>query len=191
MSADQLGLFRSGPALPEGFDYRPDFLTAEEERMIVERFADLPFTEFQFQGFVGKRRVVSFGWRYDFNTMKLERAAAMPDYLLPVRDRAAELAGIRADDLQHVLLTEYSPGAGIGWHKDRSVFAEVIGISLGAACVFRLRKKHGATWKRASVVVEPRSAYVLTGPARRDWEHSIPSVESLRYSITFRKLRAA
>ena len=86
-------------------------------------------------------------------------------------------------------MTEYRPGASIGWHKDKAVFGEVIGVSLLAPCLFRLRRKTGTTWQRASLTVEPRSAYLLKGPSRTDWEHSIPGVESLRYSITFRNFK--
>jgi alkylated DNA repair dioxygenase AlkB len=88
-----------------------------------------------------------------------------------------------------VLLTKYPPGSTIGWHKDRSVFGEVIGISLLSPCTFRFRKKTGTKWERASIVAEPRSAYLLAGPARTEWQHSIPAVEALRYSITFRNLK--
>jgi hypothetical protein len=102
---------------------------------------------------------------------------------------AARFAHINADELQHVLVTEYPAGAAIGWHKDKRVFGDVIGISLLSACVFRFRRKSGATWKRASFVAEPRSAYLLRGPAREQWEHSIPPVDALRYSITFRGFR--
>jgi alkylated DNA repair dioxygenase AlkB len=90
--------------------------------------------------------------------------------------------------LQHVLVTEYSPGAAIGWHRDKAVFGDVIGISLLSPCVFRLRRKVGTTWERVSLTAEPRSAYLLRGPSRTEWEHSIPAVEALRYSITFRNL---
>jgi alkylated DNA repair dioxygenase AlkB len=151
---------------------------------------DLPYREFEFQGFTGKRRVISFGWQYDFNESRLRRTEDMPPFLLPLRDSAAGLAGLSPAELQHVLITEYPAGAAIGWHKDRGVFGEVVGISLLSACLFRLRRKVGAKWQRASVVAEPRSAYVLRGPARTEWEHSIPAVESLRYSITFRNLKA-
>src|SRR5215207_2906166 len=109
------------------------------------RFAELPFRAFEFQGFLGKRRVVSFGWRYDFNLMKVEATENIPAFLLPLRERAAAFAGLEPAALQQVLLTEYGPGAGIGWHKDRSVFGEVVGISLLAPCVFRLRRKPAAT----------------------------------------------
>jgi alkylated DNA repair dioxygenase AlkB len=88
-----------------------------------------------------------------------------------------------------VLVTEYSAGAGIGWHRDKDVFGQIVGISLLAPCVFRLRRKAGTTWERASVIAEPRSAYLLSGPSRTEWEHSIPPVDALRYSITFRNLR--
>jgi alkylated DNA repair dioxygenase AlkB len=108
---------------------------------------------------------------------------------MPVRVKAAAFAGLSADDLVHVLLTEYPPGATIGWHKDRGVFGRVIGLSLLAPCTFRLRRKAGARWQRASFIAAPRSAYLLDGEARNGWEHSIPAVEALRYSITFRSLK--
>jgi alkylated DNA repair dioxygenase AlkB len=190
MKRAQRDLFGSGPALPPGFAYRADLISAEEERALVARFSDLPFKEFEFQGYRGKRRVVSFGWQYDFTHARLHRVEDMPEFLLPVRDRAAAFAGLAPRSLQHVLLTEYGPGAPIGWHRDRGVFAEVVGISLLAPCTFRLRRKAGERWERVSLVLEPRSAYLLEGSVRTEWEHSIPPVEGLRYSITFRSLKA-
>jgi alkylated DNA repair dioxygenase AlkB len=189
MDLSQPDLFQASPAMPEGFRYQPDFLTANEEHDLVERLADLPFKEFEFQGYRGKRRVLSYGWQYDFNRMELQRTEDMPAFLLPLRERAARLAGLEASEFQHVLLTEYAAGAGIGWHKDKPMFAEVAGISLGSPCVFRFRRKAGSKWERASVVTEPRSAYLLQGPSRTEWEHSIPDVDSLRYSITFRNFK--
>ena len=114
------------------------------------------------------------------------KADDIPPELLEVRARAAALAGHRPQDLQQVLLNEYQPGAPIGWHRDRPVFGDVIGISLGASCRFRFRRKRGTSWQRTSLVLMPRSAYLLRGPARHEWQHSIPPVEALRYSITFR-----
>jgi len=189
MSHSQPDLFRAPPSLPEEFRYQPDFLTADEEHELVERFADLPFKEFEFRGYRGNRRVLSFGWQYDFNRMELQRTEDMPAFLLPLRERAARFSGLEASEFQHVLLTEYAPGAGIGWHRDKPMFAEVVGISLGSLCVFRFRRKAGPKWERASVVAEPRSAYLLQGLSRTEWEHSIPAVDSLRYSITFRNLK--
>jgi alkylated DNA repair dioxygenase AlkB len=190
MKPRQFSLLEPGPALPEGFRYQADWLPPDEERDLVGRLAELPFKAFEFQGYLGKRRVVSFGWQYDFNDMRIRRAEDMPPFLMPLRDRAAAFAGLGPSELQHVLLTEYAPGAAIGWHKDKAVFGEVVGISLLSACVFRFRRKTGATWKRASFVAEPRSAYLLHRPSRTEWEHSIPAVDSLRYSITFRNLRS-
>ena len=197
------GLFDLKPSLPDGFAYRTDLVTPDEERALVGRFAALPFRAFEFQGFLGKRRVVSYGWRYDFNLMKAERTEDIPDFLLGLRERAAAFAGLAPAAFQQVLLTEYAPGAGIGWHKDRSVFGEVVGISLLSPCLFRLRRKAGAAkagpgragagkagaWERAALMLGPRSAYLLSGPARAEWEHSIPPVESLRYSVTFRNFK--
>src|SRR5262249_39728950 len=145
--------------------------------------------EFEFHGFLGKRRVVSFGWRYDFGQAKLMQAELMPDFLLPSRDKAAQFAGLSAASLAHVLVTEYMPGAAIGWHKDRRHFGAVTGISLASATIFRFRKKRGTTWQRASLTLEPRSVYLMRGASRSEWEHSIPPVDTLRYSITFRSLK--
>ena len=188
---DQLQLFGepAEPALPEGFRYRGDVITGAMELDLLARVRKLPFREFEFQGYTGKRRVVSYGWRYDFNDRRLEKANDIPDFLLEVRDIAARFADIGPEHLQHVLVTEYSPGAAIGWHRDKAVFGDVIGISLLSACTFRLRRAVGETWERASVTAEPRSAYLLRGPSRTEWEHSIPAVEELRYSLTFRNLR--
>jgi alkylated DNA repair dioxygenase AlkB len=189
MMSSQLRLFESKPSLPEGFRYGPQLLTEEEERALVAELERLPFKEFEFHGFSGRRRIVSFGWHYDFNHAKLRETAAIPAFILPARDKAARFAGIDARTLEHLLVTEYGPGAAIGWHTDRAVFADVIGISLLAPCTFRFRRKAGAGWQRASIRLAPRSAYLLRGPARTEWQHSIPSVEFLRYSLTFRNFK--
>jgi alkylated DNA repair dioxygenase AlkB len=184
---EQPGLFDiDAPALPEGFRYQGGFISHDEEEQLVREISGLPFRDFEFHGFTGKRRVVSFGWRYDFNERELQKAEDMPAFLLPLRKRAAQFASLGPESLQHVLVTEYGPGAAIGWHRDKPMFDEVVGISLLSACRFRFRRERGAKWERASLVAEPRSVYLLSGPARSEWEHSIPGVKKLRYSITFR-----
>jgi alkylated DNA repair dioxygenase AlkB len=190
MTNAQRELFGEAPHLPEGFAYREEeILSHQEELAIIGAFQKLPFREFEFRGFLGKRRIVSFGWRYDFNVRQLQQTEKIPDFLLAVRQKAAGFAGLSEAHFQHVLVTEYGPGAAIGWHKDRPEFEDVIGISLGGACVFRFRRAHLKGWERASIELRPRSAYLLQGPARSDRQHSIPPVDSLRYSITFRSLR--
>jgi len=186
--AEQLGLFASDQSLPEGFKYAADVLSRQEETDALERIKVLPFREFEFHGFTGKRRVVSFGWRYDFDERVLHKTSDIPDFLMTLRESAARFAGMEAEALQHALVTEYSAGAAIGWHRDKAEFGEVVGISLLASCVFRLRRKAGEKWERVSVIAAPRSMYLLSGPSRTEWEHSIPPVDSLRYSVTFRNL---
>jgi alkylated DNA repair dioxygenase AlkB len=188
MSA-QLSLFARSEALPEGFRYAPDVISPEQEAALVAALVQLPFKEFEFHGYLGKRRVVSYGWKYDYGTRAVRPSEEIPDFLFTVRERAGRFAGIPALALQQILVTEYRPGAAIGWHKDKPEFGDIIGISLLSPCTFRLRRAAGASWQRASVRVEPRSAYLMTGPARTHWEHSIPGVERLRYSITFRTLK--
>jgi alkylated DNA repair dioxygenase AlkB len=179
------------PALPPGFLYCSEAITLDEELRLLERIADLPLKEFQFHGFEGKRRVVSFGWRYDFSEHKALPADPIPDFLLETHRTVQAASGFALPHLAQVLVTEYSSGAAIGWHKDRPFFEDVMGVSLGSACNFRLRKPlDNGERKRVSVRLAPRSAYLLQGAARREWEHSIPPVDSLRHSITFRNLRS-
>jgi alkylated DNA repair dioxygenase AlkB len=185
---NQADLFEVTAQPPAGFRYAEEVITAREEQDLVRDLEGLPFKEFEFRGFLGRRRVVSYGWRYDFNHGGLQRTEDMPDFVQAIRERAAAFAGLPAAALQQVLLTEYRPGVAIGWHKDRSVFGEVVGLSLLSPCTFRLRRKVGERWERRSLELQPRSAYLLQGPVRTDWEHSIPAVDRLRYSITFRNI---
>jgi len=189
MKHEQLALFQP-QSMPAGFRYAPDLIDAAEEARLADAFAGLPFKEFEFHGFRGKRRVVSFGFRYDFNGGRLTEAEPMPWFLLPVRERAAAFAGFAPERLQHVLITEYRPGAAIGWHRDRANFGDVIGVSLLSPCTFRMRRRHGSGWERAAMRLDRRSVYLMRGPSRDEWEHSIPAVDELRYSITFRTMRS-
>jgi alkylated DNA repair dioxygenase AlkB len=184
----ELDLLSDEPPLPEGFMYGAGIVTSAEERDLVARIRALPLKEFEFHGFTARRRTISFGRHYDFGRETLGDADPIPEWLLPLRAAAAGFAGLATEQLPHVLILEYSPGATIGWHRDKAVFGDVIGISLLAACRFRLRRKVDARWERASLVLEPRSVYLLRGPSRTEWEHSIPAVDALRYSITFRSL---
>jgi alkylated DNA repair dioxygenase AlkB len=129
--------------------------------------------------------------RYDLNEHKALPADAIPDFLRETHRKVQQASGFVLVDVAQVLVTEYAPGAPIGWHKDRPFFDDVMGLSLASACNFRLRKSlDEGKWRRVSLRLEPRSAYLLQGAARREWEHSIPPVESLRYSLTFRNLRS-
>jgi DNA oxidative demethylase len=181
--------FLDAAGMPEGLAYREDFLSVGEEEDLMERIAALPFKPFEFQGFLGKRETVSFGWSYRFDGSGLAGAAPIPGWLLPVRARAAAFAGLAPDALEQALLIRYGEGAGLGWHRDRPVFDAVIGLSLLAPAPLRFRRKAGTKWERFTLTVAPRSIYALAGPARTDWEHSIPPVAAPRYAITFRSMK--
>jgi alkylated DNA repair dioxygenase AlkB len=191
MRQEQADLFEPRVAQPPGFRYKPELIEAHEAQALVREIETQEFAPFDFHGFLGKRRVVSFGWSYGFNGGGLRKATAIPPFLLLIRAQATSAFGLDAALFEHVLLTEYQPGAPIGWHKDRPQFGDVIGVSLVSACTFRFRKKSGARWERQTITLEPNSAYLLQGAARTEWEHSIPPAEQLRYSITFRSLKRA
>lgn len=184
--------------IPEGLRYQSELIDRAAEQTLIARVRELPLREFEFHGYQGKRRTVSFGWQYEFSGAgKLRKADDIPDFLLPLRARAAAFAESQPESLEHVLVIEYRPGAGIGWHRDKPVFGNVIGVSLLAPCSLRFRRKvrdrvedvKKAKWQRVTLHAEPRSAYYLGGPARSEWEHSILRVDELRYSITFREMR--
>jgi alkylated DNA repair dioxygenase AlkB len=187
----QLPLFdESRSSLPSGFQYEPALVAPGEQASLLAQIEPLPFKEFEFHGFLGKRRVVSFGWKYDFSSQRARPTEPMPDFLLPLRDEAARFAALEPAALQQVLLTEYSPGAAIGWHKDKNVFDEVVGVSLGSAATFRFRRQTAdGKWERRGLTLAPGSAYLIAGESRTHWEHSIPAVDALRYSVTFRSMR--
>jgi len=187
---DQMSMFGTAPAAgPEGLVYAPELISPAEEAALVSRFRALPFAPFEFQGFLGKRRTVSFGMQYRFDGSGLTEADAMPDWLLPLRAKAAAFAGLAPDELVHALLIEYDVGAGLGWHRDRPVFGDVVGVSLLSEAPLRFRRRQGEKWVRHAVRAAPRSAYLLRGAARTEWEHSLAPVAALRYSATFRTLR--
>jgi alkylated DNA repair dioxygenase AlkB len=184
-----VGLFADIDVLPEGFVYQAQFVSADEERTLLDEIRSLEFHEVRMHGVVARRRVIQYGWKYAFDGARLSEGAPLPRFLLPLRGRAAALAAVPADALSEALITEYQPGAPIGWHRDAPGFGIVVGVSLLSACRFRFRKGPERGSPRVSLTLEPRSAYVLAGPARTEWQHSIPEVDALRYSITFRTLR--
>jgi alkylated DNA repair dioxygenase AlkB len=173
---------------PTGLVYEADAVSSADETALVQKFADLPFKPFEFHGYLGNRRVVSFGWRYDYAARKVRESTPLPDFLQPLRDRAGVLAGLPGQAFEQALVTEYAPGAGIGWHRDKPAFRDVAAFSFLSSCTLRFRRKRGAGWERLSLTAAPRSAYLLRGDAREVWEHSIPPVPVLRYSVTFRTL---
>jgi alkylated DNA repair dioxygenase AlkB len=175
---------------PPGFVYRPDFVSLADEAALVEDLRGLTFSGVRMHGVVARRRVAHFGWLYGYESWRIEPGPPLPGFLLPLRAAAGRLAGVAPESLAQVLVTEYPAGAGIGWHRDAPMFDLVVGVSLLGACRFRFQRGKGAARETAAVMLEPRSAYVLTGPARFDWQHSIPPTRADRYSITFRTLRA-
>jgi alkylated DNA repair dioxygenase AlkB len=182
----QNNLFENRPDSPKGFSYWPDVISPQQEQAWLQALAALPVKPFEFHGFLGKRRVLSFGWRYDYAGRALRESGPMPDFLAPMRWRIAEVAGLDPESLQQALVTEYEPGVTIGWHRDKPMFQDVMALSFGSACALRLRREQGTRWRRWSTEIAPRSLYRLSGPARHEWEHSIPPVPALRYSVTFR-----
>lgn len=188
-------LFPLSDDFPEGFAYQPGFLSEQEESRLLDAIRNLTFEAFDFHGYTAKRRVVEYGLEYDFGTRQATATQPFPEFLLPLLQRAAQFAGLRPETLVEGIVTEYSPGVPIGWHRDAPQFGTIIGISLAGSARMRLKpyvarnQQSRGRSKPLSLILEPRSIYVMRGPARWRFQHSIPPVTELRYSITFRTLR--
>ena len=172
--------------LIDGLSYADDIITTHDEERLVEHMQSLPLSPFRFQGWTGNRKTQTFGWRYDFDDSSFSPTDPLPSWLDGERDKAARFAGLEPEDFVHVLLARYDPGAGIGWHRDRDVFENVVGISLLTPATLRFRQRQQDGFKRAALEIAPRSAYLLSGEARWNWEHRIVPGDHLRFSITFR-----
>jgi len=182
-----MSLLFDAPVLP-GLKYAEGLIGEDEERELIDRLTALDLAPFRFHGWLGNRKTCSFGWRYDFDDASFAPTEPIPDWLEPLRAKAATLAEVGRDAFVHVLLARYDPGAGIGWHRDRDVFDKVVGISLNTPATLRFRQRTPAGFRRASLELAPASAYLLSGESRYDWEHSISPGDQLRFSITFRTL---
>lgn len=171
-----------------GLGYRDDVLSEAEERALTARLDAFDLAPFRFGQWTGNRRTLSFGWRYDFTDASFAPADPIPHWLDPLRARAAAMADCAPHHFVHLLLARYDPGAGIGWHRDRDVFDRIVGFSLGAPAVLRFRRRRPGGFDRVNISVAPRSAYLLSGEARHEWEHRIVPGDALRFSITLRTL---
>jgi alkylated DNA repair protein (DNA oxidative demethylase) len=174
--------------LPDGFVLAPDFLTEAEEAELLQLISGLSFGSVKMRGAVARRRVAQFGLHYAFESFRLTPAPPLPAQFDSIRRRSAEFAGVSGEDFAETLVTEYPPGAGIGWHRDAPAFDIVAGISIAGPGRIRFQRGVGADRVTSAVILPRRSLYLLTGPARFQWQHTISPVRELRYSITFRTL---
>lgn len=192
MEQSQLFLYElHEPGLPEGMAYQRDVITREEELQLLEALGALPFQEAHYKEWRAKRRIVSYGGRYDFSRNELLEAEPLAKFLHPLRDRIATWSGLPAENFNHALIAEYSPDTQLGWHRDARDFESIVGVSLAGVGRMRLRPyppQNGRGRATQVLDIEPRSAYILSGPARWEWQHAISPTKALRYSITFRTL---
>jgi alkylated DNA repair protein (DNA oxidative demethylase) len=175
---------------PPGLVYKPELITTEEERELLDHIEALDFDEIRMHGVVAKRTARHFGFDYDYERRGLiTDAEPIPGWLLPLRTRAASLAAVEADALVEALVQRYPEGAQIGWHRDAPMFGTVVGVSLLAPARLRLRREARGERQTFEQELAPRSGYVFSGEARTKWQHHVPPTKTLRYSITFRTLR--
>jgi len=192
----QRELFATNPILPSGFIYQPEFISVDEEQALLTEIRKLEFGKVEMHGVIARRRVAHFGVNYRYDSAGISPGAPIPDFLGPLRARVAEFAQREATEFAEILVTEYPPGAPIGWHRDAPAFGVIVGVSLLTACTMQFRRwpfkkpSSASRDKPLAQVLEPRSAYILGGESRTRWQHHIPPAKALRYSITFRTRRA-
>ena len=181
---------RSPSEEPEGLVYRPELISVDDEAELLRVLESLRFDPIVMHGQPARRTARHFGLDYDYEARTPQPGEPPPDWMLPVRARAAELAGHEPEELVEILVQRYPPGSTIGWHRDAPAFGTVVGISLGGAARLRFQRGKAEARRVWEVLLEPRSGYVLAGKARTSWQHSIPPTKELRFSLTFRTLRA-
>jgi alkylated DNA repair dioxygenase AlkB len=181
------------PALPTavpGLQHAAGFLSTGEEAALLQWIATLPFEAAVYKAYTARRRIVSYGGRYDYDEQRLKPAPPLPHALLPLRQRLAAWAGLHAEAYTHALVAEYPPGTPLGWHRDVPDFEHVAGVSLAGHARMRWRRYPPAPHAEVlTLELAPRSAYLLQGAARWEWQHSIAPTDELRYSITLRTRR--
>jgi alkylated DNA repair dioxygenase AlkB len=180
------------PTLPPGMRYETEFLSREDEARWIAFAQSLPLKEMNYKGYTAKRRVVSFGGKYDYVANRLEEGPPIPSALDPLRAQVAAWLGVDAQAFTQVLVAEYREGTPLGWHRDVPDFEDVVGVSLLSEAVMRFRPYPPDAPKKSDILklaVQPRSIYLLRGAARWEWQHSVAATPALRYSITFRTPR--
>ncbi|GFE83920.1 2OG-Fe(II) oxygenase [Steroidobacter agaridevorans] len=176
-------------ALPPGLSYREDFISVDEERQLLSEIQRLALKESQYRQYTARRRTVNYGFSYDFTHLQSKPAPPIPEFLTPLRARAAQWADVRPENFVQALIAEYQPGTPLGWHRDVPDFEVVVGISLAGTARLRFRPYPWSPEKKSQVFaleLAPRSAYILRDQARWGWQHHVPPTKELRYSITFR-----
>ncbi len=188
----QQELFAASLRWPEGFAYAPDFLSATQEQELLERIRVLPFQEAHYKQWRARRRIVSFGGRYDFARNELLPAPPIPEFLMPLREQVAHWAALSLAAIEHAMIAEYQPGTPLGWHREVPSFEAIVGVSLHGRARLRLRPWPPAAGRRAAraINLEPRSVYAMRGVARWGWQHAVAPTQELRYSLTFRTRRS-
>ncbi|MCB9994860.1 MAG: alpha-ketoglutarate-dependent dioxygenase AlkB [Rhodospirillales bacterium] len=175
------------PAAPDipGLQYLPDFITEDEEKALVEDIDQRPWLNDL------KRRVQHYGYKYDYKARTVtddSYLGPLPGWLMPITQKLS----FKPDQ---TIVNEYFPGQGISAHVDCvPCFGDTIAsLSLGSGAVMQFtngQEKH-------DLYLEPRSLIILSGPARYEWTHAIPTRKSdvvdglkiergRRISLTFR-----
>jgi alkylated DNA repair protein (DNA oxidative demethylase) len=175
---------------PDGLEYRPDFMTEDEESGVLAAIDAIEFREVKMRGQTARRTVRHFGYDYDYESWGLVPAEPLPSSLAWLRERCADFAEVASEELVQTLVSRYPPGATIGWHRDAPMFgSKVVGVSLLSGCRMRFQRSAAGIRRVYELELAPRSAYVLGGDARSAWQHSIAPTKSLRYSLTFRTVK--
>jgi DNA oxidative demethylase len=178
------------PSHPSGFEYLPDWVSQAEEEELLRNIRSVSFNEIRMHGVIAKRQVVHFGWDYGYESWHITPTHPIPAWLTPIRGRVSALMGREPEAVEQALISQYPPGAGIGWHRDAPMFGPiVVGISLLGRCRMRFQRMHNGRRETAEYMLDPRSAYILGDAARLSWQHGIPPTKEWRYSLTFRTLK--
>lgn len=197
--AHQSLLLDTQTQLPNGLIYKPEFISEEEEEILLAYLQNLPLRSPRHLvplqdvrgdnpvSYHSKRRSKGFGWGWDEERERFVPGLPLPPFMRLLQRKIAKWLDIPPARVAEALVNEYAPGAAIGWHRDNEPFEVIAGVSLAGWCTMQFRP-FADKEEVVSLDVEPRSLYLMQGPVRWRWQHSVAPVSTLRYSITLRTL---
>jgi alkylated DNA repair dioxygenase AlkB len=165
--------------LPSNIYYQENVLTPELEEEVIS-WLDQHAWSTQL-----KRRTQQYGYAYNYNSRSVNNAEIEP-ISGPLQIIADWLQTNGVMNPQQCIVNEYTQTQGISAHTDSPNFGPVIvSISLLQPCNMKFTRGT----ESHTMTLMPRSILIMSGEARSEWKHQIPSRKTVTLAdgSTYRK----
>jgi alkylated DNA repair dioxygenase AlkB len=159
---------------------------------LLHQIAAIELRNLNFRGHEEEKKVASFGYDRIFEKRILTKGKQIPKQFEWLLEMMARKTHIGFDRISGFLVTAYPKGSVINWNRDATPFDTIIGVSLLSDCTFKFRPLDQTKQNRKNIISFPvlrKSIYIMRDESRSEWEHSIASVTSQRFSISLRTLK--